>query len=87
MSLSMAFSKSGKYGKASKTLKDATPKAGKADPKAAKISPEDRPSSKAGKVPKSQKGESSMSMEEVESVPSTLRENRLFPVRIRGIQP
>jgi hypothetical protein len=85
----MAFSKSGKYGKSSKTLKDATPKAGKADPKAAKISPEDRPSSKAGKVPKSQKGESSMSMSmgEVESVPSTLRENRLFPIRIRGIQP
>ena len=82
----MVFSKSGKGGKATKTLKDATPKASKADPKAAKVGPEDRPSSKAGKVPKTPKGSDSMSMDDTESA-STLRENRLFPVRIRGIQP
>jgi hypothetical protein len=51
-SMSMLFGKSGKTGKATKTLKEAKPKTSKADPKAGKVEPEDLPSAKASKVPK-----------------------------------
>ncbi|KAL3779803.1 hypothetical protein HJC23_004737 [Cyclotella cryptica] len=92
MSLSMSMSasmpalfgksgKSSKGGKSTKTLKDAKPKTSKADPKAAKISPEDRPSSKAGKVPK---GETSMSTEMSVKSGKSADTKRLFQVR-RGI--